>query len=124
MLAASNEWVWVPDYARSVATDEYLVVAYPETYLTPTAARLLGSDREAAAVIEEVHAVARDLGRQRLWWTLSDTSRPPSLEAELLRRGAQVVERMDVLALDLTAGVPDIAAPASTSPPTPAPPWR
>lgn len=115
VLAASNEWVWVPDYARSVATDEYLVVAYPETYLTPTAARLLGSDRQAAAVIDEVHAVARDLGRQRLWWTLSDTSRPPSLEAELLRRGAQVVERMDVLALDLTAGVPDIAAPADVT---------
>ncbi|HET8987867.1 MAG TPA: hypothetical protein VFN43_05080 [Humibacillus sp.] len=115
VLAASNEWVWVPDYARSVATDEYRVVAYPETYLTPTGARLLGSEREATSVIDEVLAVARDLGRGRLWWTLSDTSRPPSLEAELMRRGAQVVERMDVLALDLTAGAPDIDAPADVT---------
>jgi hypothetical protein len=115
VLAASNEWAWVPDYARSVRTEEYLVVAYPESYLTPTGARLLGSDRDPVAVIDEVHAAARDLGRRRLWWTLSDTSRPPSLEAELVRRGAQVVERMDVLAFDLTDGVPDVTAPADVS---------
>jgi GNAT superfamily N-acetyltransferase len=111
VLAASNEWAWVPDYARSVRSGEYLVVAYPESYLTPTGARLLGSDRDPADVIDEVHGVARDLGRERLWWTLSDTSWPPSLEAELVRRGAQVTERMDVLALDLTEGVPDVAPP-------------
>ncbi|GAA2148324.1 hypothetical protein FHX52_2905 [Humibacillus xanthopallidus] len=109
VLAASNEWAWVPEYARSVRTDEYLVVAYPPTYLTPTSARLTGSDREPAQIVDEVHGVARDLGRERLWWTLSDTSRPAGLEAELVRRGAQVVERMDVLGLDLTGGVPEVA---------------
>jgi hypothetical protein len=111
VLAASNEWAWVPDFARSVMTDEYLVVAYPETYLTPTGAKLRGSDREPAVIIDEVHETARGLGRERLWWTLSDTSRPSGLEAELMSRGAQVVERMDVLALDLTEGVPDIFVP-------------
>ena len=108
VLAASNAWAWVPHYARSVRTDEYLVVAYPESYLTPTGARLLGSGREPAEVVDEVHAVTRDLGRERLWWTVSNTSGPDGVEAELLRRGAQVVERMDVLGLDLAGGVPEM----------------
>jgi GNAT superfamily N-acetyltransferase len=115
VLAASNAWAWVPDHARSVRTDEYLVVAYPDTYLTPTGARLLGSDREPAALIDDVHAVARDLGRDRLWWTVSDTSRPKGVEAELLRRSAQVVERTDVLGLDLTRGVPEMATGADVA---------
>jgi GNAT superfamily N-acetyltransferase len=106
VLAASDEWAWVPDFARSVRTDEYVVVAYPEGFLTPTGARLFGSDRDPATLVDEVHAVARDLGRDRLWWTLSDSTRPAGLEAELLTRGAQVVERMDVLALDLTRSLP------------------
>ena len=47
MLAASNEWSWVPEGAPHVRTDEYLVVAYPDHFLTPTAARVFGSDRDA-----------------------------------------------------------------------------
>jgi hypothetical protein len=111
VLAASTAWSWVPDFARSVRTDEYLVVAYPESFLTPTGARVLDSDRDPRALVDEVHAVARDLGRDRLWWTVSDTTLP-GVEAELERRGGTVVERTDVLAFDLTAGrVPDLAVP-------------
>lgn len=82
VLAASNEWSWVPEGAPHVRTDEYLVVAYPAWFLTPTGARVFGSESD-----------------------------PAGLEVELLRRGATVTERMDVLALPLTDGVPDLGVP-------------
>jgi hypothetical protein len=116
VLAASNAWAWVPAFARSVATDEYLVVAYPPTFLTPTGARVVESERDPRDLVDEVHAVARDLGRDRLWWTVSDTTRPEGLEAEVVRRGGRVVERMDVLALDLSQGrLPDLGVPADVT---------
>ena len=115
VLAASNAWSWAPDFARRVMTDEYLVVAFPESFLTPTSARVLDSERDPVALVDEVHDVARALGRDRLWWTVSDTTHPTGLEEELARRGGQVVERTDVLALDLAAGMPDFAVPADVT---------
>ncbi|WP_323102381.1 hypothetical protein [Intrasporangium sp. YIM S08009] len=119
VLAASTAWSWVPDFARSVRTEEYLVVAYPETFLTPTSARVLdavGAGRDPRDLVDEVHAVARDLGRDRLWWIVSDTTRPAGLEDELLRRGGAVVERSDVLAFDLSQGeVPDLGVPGDVA---------
>lgn len=118
VLAASTAWSWVPDFARSVRTEEYLVVAYPESFLTPTGARVLGSDgadRDPHDLVDEVHAVARDLGRDRLWWTVSDTT-SPGVEAEVERRGGTVVERSDVLAFDLSTGrVPDLGVPGDVA---------
>lgn len=111
VLAASNEWSWVPEDAPHVRTDEYLVVAYPDWFLTPTGARLFGSDHDPASLVDEVHAIAMGWGRRRLWWNVSDTTRPAGLELELLRRGATVTERMDVLALPLADGVPDLGVP-------------
>jgi hypothetical protein len=112
VLAASNEWAWVPDGAPHVRNDEYLVVAYPDYFLTPTSARVFGSDRDAVELADEIADVARGLGRDRLWWRLSEFTRPDDLEPELVRRGATVVDRMDVLALPLAGGVPDLAVPA------------
>ena len=93
-------------------TGELLVVAYPEHFLTPTVARVFGSDRDPADLVDEVHAIARGYGRNRLWWNLSDRTRPAGLEAEVARRGGTVVERMDVLALVRSDGRPDVAVPA------------
>lgn len=111
VLAASNEWSWVPPGAEHVRTGEYLVVAYPEHFLIPTSARVLGSLRDPAELVDEIHDVARSLGRRRLWWILSDATRPPGLEAEVLARGGHIVERMDVLALPIAASVPDLGVP-------------
>jgi hypothetical protein len=111
VLAASNEWSWVPEGAPHVRTDEYLVVAYPQYFLTPTSARVFGSDRDAAELADEICAVAQGWGRDRLWWRLSEFTRPPGLEPELMARGASVVDRMDVLALPIDAGLPDLAVP-------------
>ncbi|MDV3222504.1 GNAT family N-acetyltransferase [Intrasporangium sp.] len=112
VLTAANEWSWVPPGAPHVRTDEYLVVAYPEHLLTPTGARVFGSERAPADLVDEVHEVARRLGRHRLWWHVSDASRPAGLEAELRGRGAVVVERRDVLALPLDDDLPAIGVPA------------
>ena len=111
MLAASNAWTWVPDGARHVRNDEYLVVAYPDYFLTPTSARVFGSARDAGLLVDEITAIARGWGRDRLWWRVSDLTRPAGLEPELARRGATLVDRMDVLALALARGVPDLAVP-------------
>ena len=70
VLAASNEWSWVPDGAPHVRTDEYLVVAYPDYFITPTSARVFGSDRGPADLVEEICDVARGWGHGRLWWRL------------------------------------------------------
>jgi hypothetical protein len=101
----------VPDGAPHVQNEEYLVVAYPDYFLTPTSARVFGSERDAVELADEICAAARDLGRDRLWWRLSDFTRPPALEPELVRRGAELVDRMDVLALPLAGGLPDLAVP-------------
>ena len=105
VLAASTAWSWLPPGAPHVSTEEYLLVAYPPWFLHPTAARVFGSTRPAAELADEVHARARRLGRHELFWILSDATRPADLEAELLARGAEVVERSDVLAMPLDGGM-------------------
>jgi hypothetical protein len=111
VLAASNAWAWVPDDAPHVQCEEYLVVAYPDYFITPTSARVFGSDRDPAELVDEICAIARGWGRDRLWWRLSEFTRPAGLEPELLARGAGLVDRMDVLAFPLAAGVPDLGVP-------------
>ncbi|MDN5766997.1 MAG: hypothetical protein L0H96_16395 [Humibacillus sp.] len=115
VLAASNEWVWVPEAAPVVHTDEYLVVAYPGWFLQTAAARVFGSERDAADLVDEIGQAALSLGRQQLWWRVSDHTRPGGLEAELVARGAVLTERTDVLALPLEHGWPDFRVPDHVS---------
>lgn len=111
VLAASNEWAWVPDGSPHVWTREYLVAANPTWFLTPTTARVFASDRDPAELVDEVHRRVRGWGRDRVWWHVGDTTRPSGLEAELVARGGVVTERTDVLALPLHHGVPDLDVP-------------
>ena len=110
VLAASNEWSWVPEGAPHVETGEYLVVAFPDYFLNPTSVRIFGSERDAGELVDEIVDVARGWGRGRLWWRLSEFTRPTTLEPLLLTRGAAVEERMDVLALPLD-DLPDLDVP-------------
>jgi hypothetical protein len=111
VLAASNEWAWVPDGAPHVAKDEYLVVAYPEWFISPTAVRVFGSQRDPRELVAEIVAIVRGWGRDRMWWRVSDFTRPTQLESYLLGRRATVAERMDVLALPIADGLPDLHVP-------------
>ena len=111
VVAASDEWVWIPEGSREVRTDAYLLVVAEEFIPSPTSVFVTGSRGKAADLVDEIVDVARNLGRTRTWWHLSDATRPPELGAELVRRGAALEARMDVLGLTLGSGVPDFAVP-------------
>lgn len=106
VLAAANAWVWIPDGALEVRTDDYLVVRFPDYLGGHTATRVFGSERDPAELVDEVTAVSQAWGRDRMEWQVSDATRPIGLEAELLARGATVQLRLDVLALPLDASGP------------------
>jgi len=111
VVAASDEWIWIPDGSREVRTDDYLVVVADEFLPSPTSVFVTEADVPAAQLVDEIVDVARGFGRSRTWWHLSDATRPLALEPELLRRGAALEARMDVLGLPIEAGVPDFAVP-------------
>ncbi len=111
VVAASDEWIWIPEGSREVRTDDYLLVAADEFLPSPTSVFVTGANAAAEDLVDEIVHVAGELGRTRTWWHLSDATRPLELEAELVRRGAALEARMDVLGLPLGAGVPDFAVP-------------
>ena len=115
MLAAANDWVWVPRDARHLRTDEFLAVVPPDYMGLPVLVRVFGSSRSADALVDDVVAVAAGWGQSRLSWRVSDASRPTDLEALLLRRGGQVDTTLDVLALPIGAELPDFAVPSDVA---------
>ncbi len=112
VIAAANEWVWIPEGAPHVRTDDYLVVRYPEWFVSPTTARVRRQPEDVPALLDEVHAITRGWGRDHMWWVVSDIGPSADVETELLRRGAVVTERSDILAIPLGEGLPDLAVPS------------
>ena len=112
VLAEAAAWVWVPEEARAVDTDEFLLIAYPEHFADPTVALRWASDRPADELIDLVLDAAAGLGRQSVsFFELSDATRPADLEQRLVERGAELTETLAVLALDLSDGVPGLDVP-------------
>jgi GNAT superfamily N-acetyltransferase len=112
VLAEAAAWVWIPPEARTVETDEYLLIAYPEHFSDPTVALRWASDRPADELIDDVLDAAHELGRESVsFFELSDATRPPDLEPRLQERGAELTETLAVLALDLRGGRPDLEVP-------------
>jgi len=112
VLAQASAWIWYPPEARTVDTDDYLLIAYPPHFSDPTVATRWAGDRPADEVIDEVLAAAQRLGRDSVtFFELSRSTRPPDLEQRLRERGAELTETLAVLALDLAPGVPDLAVP-------------
>ncbi|WP_088319519.1 GNAT family N-acetyltransferase [Kineosporia sp. R_H_3] len=105
--AAAAEWVWVPPGAPEVDTDEYHLVGYPESFEHPTQVARCRSARPADGLVGEVAGIARGWGRTTLGWWVGDGTTPAGLGEALARRGAEVVETVDVLAFDLAGGLPD-----------------
>lgn len=110
--AAANEWAWIPDGAPHVRSTDYLLIRYPDWFVSPTTARVLRARRDVAAVVDEAHAIVRGWGRDRVWWVVSDIGPSTEVEKELLSRGAEVTERSDILAIPLDRGVPELGVPA------------
>jgi hypothetical protein len=113
VLAEAAAWVWCPPEARVVDTAEFLVIAYPEHFSDPTVALRWNSEAAADTVIDRVLDAAQGLGRESVsFFDVSEATRPRDLEQRLRERGAQLTETLAVLALDLTAGPPDLHVPA------------
>jgi hypothetical protein len=109
---AADAWVWVPPDADQVLTDSYQLVRYPEHYFThPVEVRWSRSDRPVAELIDEIGGHARAWGQDEVYWDISASTRPAGTEAELLRRGATLAETEQVLAYDLSAGLPELGEP-------------
>jgi GNAT superfamily N-acetyltransferase len=112
VLAEAAAWIWYPPEARTVDTDEFLLIAYPEHFADPTVATRWHSERPADELIDEVLAAAHGLGRDSVnFFELGEATRPLDLEQRLRERGAELTEQLAVLALDLAAGLPDLDVP-------------
>jgi hypothetical protein len=113
VLAEAAAWIWYPPEARTVDTDEFLLIAYPEHFADPTVATRWHSERPADELIDAVLDAAHGLGRETVnFFELGETTRPPDLEQRLRERGGELTEQLAVLALDLAAGLPDLDVPS------------
>jgi len=107
VAAASNAWVWVPENAVTIETPEYLLVRYPSWYEVDLEVLRLDPRRPLEVVVDEVLDRARDFDcPAATCWVKLDAD--PALDDALRTRGGVVDETVDVLALDLGHGVPDL----------------
>jgi len=110
VVAASNAWIWYPDDATVIEDADHLLVRWPDRFGSPPELqRVAGSSdprRVVAAVTEQVRAWDEDTF---IGWVKLDA--PVGLEEELVARGGQLRETVDVLAQSLV-DVPDLAVPA------------
>ncbi|MEP9381095.1 GNAT family N-acetyltransferase [Nocardioides sp. KR10-350] len=109
--AAFGRWLWIPDFAQTVETEEYLLVRFPDYFIHPLElARLRPRGRATGQVLDEALARARELGPPSLnAWVRLDA--PAGLDEALRARGGEPEETLDAFALDLSAGVPDLEPP-------------
>jgi GNAT superfamily N-acetyltransferase len=95
-----------------VETDDYLLVRFPDYFdhqLELVRFHPAGPDADIADAVAEVLDRARQFGLPELWWMVKLDS-PPGVP-ELLENST-LAETLDVLALDLSAGVPPLDGPA------------
>ena len=110
--AAADTWIWVPPKSTQVLTSEYHLVSFPEHHHTTKASVLWArSGRPAAELVSEIAGYVLAWGLTEAHWTITESSRPDGLEAELLSRGAQPAETTTIMAWDLAAGLPDLDVP-------------
>ena len=114
VVAASNAWVWYPPDAEVVRTDDFLLIRFPDTFPQPLQVVRMTPSTDLAAALDGALAEASRFGLPHVEvWVRMDA--PEGLDALLAGRGGVPEETLDVLALDLTAGVPDlgqVSAPA------------
>ncbi|HYF71644.1 MAG TPA: GNAT family N-acetyltransferase [Nocardioides sp.] len=102
VAAASEAWVWIPDVAVTVETDEYLIVRYPDWFEEPLILSRLHPRRPVDVVVDEALERAAELGpREILCWVAPGAA--PGVEARLAERGVPA-QTVDILARDLGAG--------------------
>lgn len=107
VAAASSAWVWVPEDARVVETDDFLLVRYADWFATPLVlARFAPSGAPDRAWAAALAAAAALEWPELVCWVRLDA--PADLERRVRAGGGTPDETVDVLALDLAAGPPDL----------------
>ena len=107
--AAAAEWVWVPPDAEQVVTTDYQLIAYPAYFQQPTQVAWSAGSRQADQLVDEVLGQARAWGRDSVYWWVRPDTRPNDTEEVLLARGGSLAETVQVLAYDMTGGLPDLS---------------
>ncbi|MBS44885.1 MAG: GNAT family N-acetyltransferase [Nocardioides sp.] len=103
---ACAAWTWFPDDAAPLQTDDWLLVKFPEYAeheLSVVRFHPTGSTADALASV--LAQARRTRLPELLFWVRLGAE--PDLDERLLALGGRPEETLDVLALDLAAGVPD-----------------
>jgi MFS family permease len=115
VLEAAAGMEWVPGGAVELRTDDYRLIRYPDVVLDPTfrAAQVTWSrtERPLDEVIGEIAAYARLWGVPGVAWWISAATEPVGTEEELRARGAELIDAVEVLALELGGGLPRLDVP-------------
>ena len=101
---ASAAWLWYPDEAEVLETDDFLMVDWPAWFGSPPSLLRFSPTGPVAEGFARAQAAARDWGHEEMVaWVKLDA--PEGLEP-LLRQHSTPKETLDVFALDLTGGAP------------------
>jgi hypothetical protein len=120
VLDAAAAMEWRPEGAIEVLTDDYRLVRYPDWALDPTfpaaqVTRSRADRRPAAEVIDEVAARVRRWKLHGVAWWVSSATLPPDTEATLCARGGKQIDAVQILARELTGGLPDLDVPGDVT---------
>lgn len=105
----SAAWVWYPEQARVVDTDEYLLVRWPAWFERDAAVLRFQPHRPPADVLDEIADRTRRLGGRTLTF-VQRLGAPVAHEALVRERGGALIETVDVLARPLDT-LPDLDPP-------------
>jgi GNAT superfamily N-acetyltransferase len=117
VLDAATAMEWSPDGAVEVHTEDYRLIRYPEWALDPAfpAAQVIRSqsrtDRSDGDLIDEVVARVRGWGLLGVAWWVSAATRPPGTEQTLRARGGKRIDAVQLLAREVTDGLPELDVP-------------
>lgn len=115
VLDAAAGMEWVPGGAIELRTEDYRLIRYPDVVLDPTlrAVQVTWSrtTRPLGEVVDEIAAQARGWDVPGVAWWISAATKPPGTEEELCARGAELIDAVQILALELDGELPRLDVP-------------
>lgn len=112
VAAAAARWVWLPDGSRTADGDGWRVVRYPDWAYSPLVLTRFAPDGDPVVALDAALAAARSLAPDLdSVEAVAALGTPPAAADLLAERSVELVEEVDVLALDLTGGPPDLGEP-------------
>jgi GNAT superfamily N-acetyltransferase len=107
---ACARWLWVPEGATLVETDDWTLVRYPAWAYTPLAMPVFRPSGDPGAALDEALAESRRLAGGEVDGVDATVGidAADGVAALFEARGGELTEDTDVLAVDLADGVPDL----------------